>query len=110
MNKNCPNCGKPKNLTTRDLLFDMVGAIAGTKNPQYCQCVDASPPKFISGNWLTERRAKAKGVRWVDIWRTHNLPQMRDCRDLNYKYAIIGGRIICEACSDYYDVTEECLT
>jgi hypothetical protein len=107
---NCPNCGKKQDVSMRDVwlaLMQECGARVSPK-PQYCSCPpNLSKPRFISGNWLTEDRATQRGDVWVKIWRVHNLPEMRDCRDLNYRYAIVGDKIICEATGDYYDITED---
>ena len=109
---NCPRCGKKNEVSTRDIIFALMqecGARVSPK-PQFCSCLPNLPkPHFISGNWLTENRAGKKGDTWLQIWLTHNLPQMLDCRDLNYKYAVVNGRVICEATGDYYDVTEDIL-
>jgi len=106
---NCPRCGKKQGVTARDLIFALMqecGARVSPK-PQFCSCpVGLSKPHFISGNWLTKSRAGEMGDIWFRIWHTHNLPQMRDCKELNYRYAVVGDRVICEATGDYYDVTE----
>jgi hypothetical protein len=105
---NCPNCGKKSEVTTRDFIFALMqecGARISPK-PQFCSCLSNLPkPHFISGNWLTEDRATKKGDIWFRIWQMHNLPEMRDCRTLGYRYAVVGDRVICEATGDYYDVT-----
>lgn len=87
---NCPNCGKKQEVST-----------------QFCSCPVGLPkPHFISGNWLTKSRAEKMGDIWFRIWHTHNLPEMRACRDLKYRYAVVGNRVVCEAMGDYYDITE----
>jgi len=107
---NCPRCGKKRTVTKQDLLIGLLvecGARTSHKFDYCCCSKDVPVPKFISGNWLTQSRAEQKGNLWGDIWHTHNLPEMRDCRDLNYKYAVVNNRIICEATGDYYDITDE---
>jgi len=107
---NCPNCGKKKEVSGKDMLLALFVEFGGRTNHSfdYCECEKGiTPPQFITGNWLTHDRAIRKGGIWVDIWHTHNLPKMRDCRDLNYKYAVVGERVICEALGDYYNITDE---
>jgi len=109
---NCPRCGKQKEITQQDILLALLEEFGAKTNHKfnYCHCPSGSDlPKFVSGNWLTQSRAERKGDIWVSIWKSHNLPKMKDCRDLNYKYAVVDERIICKACGDYYDITSEVL-
>jgi len=108
---NCPNCGRKNTVTHQDLIVALL-VECGVKTSQsfdMCQCPqNIKPPKFISGNWLTEQRALQKGDRWIEIWKKHNEPAMRDCRDLNYKYAIGSlGDIVVEVNGDYYNINNE---
>ena len=107
---NCSNCGKKQGISSRDITLALLVEFGAKTNHSfnYCECKEGiKPPKFVTGNWLTFDRAVKKGGIWVDIWRTHNLPEMRDGRDLNYKYAVVNNRVICEAMGDYYDITNE---
>jgi len=109
---NCPNCGKKADITTRDIIFALVEECGAGINPKskFCSCPPNLPkPDFVSGNSLTETQAEKMGDIWFSIWKSHNLPEMRDCRDLDYSYAVVNGRIICKATGDYYDVTEDIL-
>ena len=107
----CPNCGKKNNVVASDLITALLVDCGARTNRDfdYCRCsYGTKPPKFISGNWLTESRAVAKGNRWLEIWHKHNEPTMKDCRDLNYKYAIgTLGDIVVEACGDYCNINNE---
>lgn len=108
---NCPNCGKKNGISSRDIVIALMVECGAKTNHSFdfCDCPPNTPkPKFISGNWLTEKRASQKGERWLEIWAKHNEPQMRDCRDLNYKYAIGNkGDIIVEAMGDYFNINNE---
>ncbi len=108
---NCPNCGKKNNVTQQDILVALLIECGARTSQKFdmCKCpTNTKPPKFISGNWLTENRAKAKGDAWIDIWQKHNEPAMKDCRDLNYRYAIgTLGDIIVEFNHEYYNINNE---
>ncbi len=108
---NCSNCGKKNTISQQDLLIALLVDCGCRTNHDfdYCKCPpNTRPPNFISGNWLTEQRARAKGKRWVEIWAKHNEPTMKDCRDLKYKYAIGSmGDIIVQFNGDYYNINNE---
>lgn len=108
---NCPNCGKKNEVSTKDIIIALMVECGAriNHNFDYCHCPqNTKPPKFISGNWLTQPRAELKGDMWVHIWRKHNEPSMKDCRDLKYKYAIGSmGDIIVEVLGDYYNINNE---
>ncbi len=107
---NCPRCGKKviSQLSQREIILDLIKFIAQGVEPNYCNCSpDAPIPEFWRANEITEEQAKEKGhLAWL-AWRTHHLPQMKDCRDLDYSYAIVDGRVICKAEGSYYDITDE---
>jgi len=39
------------------------------------------------------------------VWLIHNLPEMQDCRDLNYFYIFKDNKIFCDG--EDIDITEE---
>lgn len=111
---NCPRCGLMKFgetvNTPRKLIIECLDALTRNKPKFYCTCeADQSPPKFWSGNKLTEEKARQMGPLTLKTWQTHRLPEMRDCRDLDYEYFVDeeNQKVICKAIEDYFDITEE---
>lgn len=108
---NCPNCGKKNDVTRRDILIALLVECGAHSSEKFdmCKCPnDIKPPKFITGNWLTQSRATRKGNKWVDIWNKHNEPAMRDCRTFNYKYAIGSfGDVVVDFNGEYYNINNE---
>jgi len=111
---NCPRCGKitinEATDTPRKLILECLEALTRNKAKDYCTCEgDKQPPKFWSGNELTEDVARQMGPLTLKTWKTHRLPEMRDCRDLNYEYFVdeIKEKVICKAIMDYFDITGE---
>jgi len=87
MARNCPRCGRERLV---------------------CACPPNAPTlTFWKGNDLSEDEARAKGDLAHRTWLVHHLPNMRDCRRFNYGYAVVNDRVICEACGDFFDITDE---
>lgn len=108
----CPNCGREMLETInsqRELIITLLRGASG-RNIDFCGC---SPNQrgnciFWKANDITEDEAEDMGDIEHKVWLVHNKPEMGDCRSLDYGYYVNPeGRIICEACGDFYDITED---
>ncbi len=109
----CPNCGLEKEVSMRDMIFALLVEAGAKSNMDFrrCDCrPNLSPPEYWKANDLSEEEVENMGELAHKVWKIHNLPEMRDCRTLNYGYHITSDdRIICEADGDFVDITDEVL-
>ncbi len=108
----CPNCGREREVTTRDFIFALMVDLGGARtNMDFTRCScpkDIKPPTYWKANNLTEEEVREMGELEYKIWKIHHSPKMRDCVILDYAYHITNnGRVICDAQGDLVDITED---
>ncbi|MBU3896084.1 hypothetical protein KKG36_02115, partial [Patescibacteria group bacterium] len=98
----CANCGREKEVTTRDLIFALMVDLGGARTNfdfKRCSCPKGIKiPVYWKANDITEEEAEEMGELELKTWKLHHTPRMRDCVTLNYGYFVTkDGKVICES-------------